>query len=247
MPIHTPNRKRHPKDSARREPMLVAAVGISGLLLVGCGQGSDAGSVSPAATTGGSAETTSTTVLPPTGSVPATGSSREPTGSVTAEAKLVTPAGEEIGIVDFAVDGSVVTVTATFDNLKPGFKGLHIHSVGKCEIDSPDPKDPSRTGDFLSAGGHLGAGSGPHPGHPGDLSSLAVRGDGSAQLVTATDAFSMDDVLDADGSAVMVHAGPDNFANVPTRYAPSGPDEMTQGTGDSGGRAACGVVRSINP
>ena len=60
--------------------------------------------------------------------------------------------------------------------------------------------------------------------------------------MTTTDAFEMDAVLDADGSAVMVHAGPDNFGNIPTRYAPAGPDADTQATGDSGGRAACGVV-----
>jgi Cu-Zn family superoxide dismutase len=42
----------------------------------------------------------------------------------------------------------------------------------------------------------------------------------------------------------MVHAGPDNFANIPERYAPAGPDEMTRSTGDSGGRIACGVVKS---
>jgi Cu-Zn family superoxide dismutase len=162
-----------------------------------------------------------------------------------AEAKLVTPGGEQIGIVDFGVEGSVVTVTATVNKMPPGFKGFHIHSIGKCEINSPDPNDQSRTGDFLSAGGHLGAGDAAHPGHRGDLSSLEVRADGSAQLVTTTDAFDMDAVLDADGSAVMVHAGPDNFANIPTRYAPGGPDAITQATGDSGGRAACGVVQAI--
>ena len=53
--------------------------------------------------------------------------------------------------------------------------------------------------------------------------------------------------LDADGSAVMVHALPDNFANIPPeRYqqvngAP-GPDEMTMATGDAGKRVACGVI-----
>ena len=75
---------------------------------------------------------------------------------------------------------------------------------------------------------------------------MQVRGDGSADLVTTTDAFDMDAVLDADGSAVIVHTGPDNFANIPSRYAPSGPDAKTQATGDAGDRAACGVVRTIN-
>ena len=237
------------KDIARPEPLMVAAAGMAGLLLVGCGSGSGgAGSESSAAvTTGGSTQTASTRVTSSKDTAPAvTGSVGAALASVTAEAKLLTPNGEQIGIVDFAVNGSVVTVTAMVNNLPPGFKGFHLHSIGKCDPNSPDPKDPSRVGDFLSAGGHLGAESAAHPGHQGDLTSLQVRGDGSAQLVTTTDAFDMDAVLDADGSAVIVHAGPDNFTNIPNRYAPDGPDAMTQATGDSGGRAACGVVQAVN-
>jgi superoxide dismutase, Cu-Zn family len=48
--------------------------------------------------------------------------------------------------------------------------------------------------------------------------------------------------MDDEGTAVMVHAGPDNFANIPERYAPNGPDADTLKTGDSGDRIACGVV-----
>jgi superoxide dismutase, Cu-Zn family len=40
----------------------------------------------------------------------------------------------------------------------------------------------------------------------------------------------------------MVHASRDNYANIPERYAPGGPDEMTLNTGDAGGRIACGPV-----
>jgi len=141
---------------------------------------------------------------------------------------------------------AVVTVTAKISNLPPGFKGFHLHSIGKCEPNSADPSDPSKTGNFLSAGGHLGANDAAHPGHQGDLTSLQVRSDGSAELVTTTDAFDMNAVLDADGSAVIVHAGPDNFGNIPSRYAPAGPDAKTQATGDAGDRAACGVVRALN-
>jgi Cu-Zn family superoxide dismutase len=165
---------------------------------------------------------------------------------VAARADLVNPAGAQIGTVEFSVNGTVVTVTAEVEGLPAGFKGFHIHSIGKCEPNSANPTDPSKVGDFLSAGGHLGADAAAHPGHEGDLSSLQVGQDGTAQLVTTTDAFDVDALLDADGSAVMVHAGPDDFGNVPTRYAPTGPDAETQATGDSGGRAACGVVQAAN-
>jgi Cu-Zn family superoxide dismutase len=44
-----------------------------------------------------------------------------------------------------------------------------------------------------------------------------------------------------------VHAGADNFANIPTRYQSTtegvlGPDSATLATGDAGARVACGVV-----
>ena len=63
------------------------------------------------------------------------------------------------------------------------------------------------------------------------------------ELTTVTDRFGVADLLaDDDGSAVMVHSGPDNYANIPERYAPEGPDADTLGTGDAGSRLACGVV-----
>jgi len=57
-----------------------------------------------------------------------------------------------------------------------------------------------------------------------------------------TDRFGIDTLRDTDGSAVMIHAGADNHGNIPTRYAPDGPDQVTRDTGDSGARIACGPV-----
>jgi hypothetical protein len=49
-------------------------------------------------------------------------------------------------------------------------------------------------------------------------------------------------LLDEDGSAIMVHADRDNFAHIPERYVPDGPDQTTLDTGDAGDRIACGAV-----
>jgi Cu-Zn family superoxide dismutase len=200
---------------------------------------------------GNNAPATGTTLSPAsetarTSGTSGSGGATGAAGDVVAKADLVNPAGVQIGTVEFSVNGTVVTVTADVDGLPAGFKGFHIHAIGKCEPNSANPTDASKVGDFLSAGGHLGVADAAHPGHQGDLSSLQVRQDGSAQLVTTTDAFDVDTLLDADGSAVIVHAGPDDFGNVPTRYAPNGPDTETQATGDSGGRAACGVVKAVS-
>ncbi|CKM56557.1 superoxide dismutase [Mycobacterium tuberculosis] len=68
-------------------------------------------------------------------------------------------------------------------------------------------------------------------------------------LVTTTDAFTMDDLLSGAKTAIIIHAGADNFANIPPeRYVQGngtpGPDETTLTTGDAGKRVACGVIGS---
>jgi superoxide dismutase, Cu-Zn family len=155
---------------------------------------------------------------------------------------LVDPQGTEVGTVTFeeAEEGTEVSVDVT--GLPPGFHGFHVHAVGVCEPDSASPSDPSMTGDFLSAGGHVGAGESDHGEHPGDLPSLYVAESGTGSMTAVTDALALTDLMDDDGSAVMVHEARDNYANIPERYGPGGPDQMTLNTGDAGARVACGPV-----
>jgi superoxide dismutase, Cu-Zn family len=157
-------------------------------------------------------------------------------------ARLVDPEGAEVGTVRFTDADGGLQVSVEVDGLPPGFHGFHVHAVGACEPDSANPANPTMTGDFLSAGGHVGAGEADHGAHAGDLPVLFVDGSGAGTLTTVTDALTRADLTDDDGSAVMVHADRDNYANVPERYAPGGPDEMTRNTGDAGGRIACGTV-----
>ena len=76
---------------------------------------------------------------------------------------------------------ATVTVQTTAPGLlAPGPHGLHIHAIGKCEVNSVAPTGGA-PGDFLSAGGHFQGGAPDvHPNHAGDLSSLQVRGNGTA-------------------------------------------------------------------
>ena len=234
--------------SRRRAQATVLTVGLA--VLAACG-GSDPGSATSGPATAGTDAVPSATGTPdPTGtSEPATGGAST-TGdqdlTEVAHAELQTPDGTEIGTVTFSTpadDAETLVVRAVVSGLEAGFKGFHVHTIGKCEPDSADPTNPSNVGNFLSAGGHLKAEGENHAGHDGDLTSLQVRSDGTAELLTSTDALPLDALLDADGSAVMVHLGPDNFGNIPTRYAPT-PDATTLNTGDSGGRAACGVLEA---
>lgn len=142
---------------------------------------------------------------------------------------------------------TVMVQTTTPGKLSPGPHGLHIQSVGKCEVNSVAPTGGA-PGDFLSAGGHFQGSGGPdHPSHSGDLSSLQVRPDGTAMLLTTTSAFTKEQLLADPGTAFIIHEGPDNFANIPgDRYQQSNgappPDATTLATGDSGKRVACGVI-----
>lgn len=180
----------------------------------------------------------------------APGGGQEGHGSGTLKADIKSADGTTVATADFAFADGFATVTVktvAAGLLNPGFHGLHLHSVGKCEPNSVAPAG-GPAGDFLSAGGHFQVAG--RTGHPasGDLSSLQVRGDGSAMLVTTTDAFTADQLLSGAGTSIMIHEKADNFANIPPdRYqqvvgAVPGPDEMTMATGDAGKRVACGVI-----
>lgn len=157
-------------------------------------------------------------------------------------ATLLAPDGTEVGTVDVSEVEGGTRVSVEVTGLPPGFHGFHLHAIGVCEPDSANPSDPSMTGDFLSAGGHIGAGDSDHGDHPGDLPALYVTESGAGSLTAVTDAVTLADLADDDGTAAMVHALRDNYANIPERYAPDGPDEMTRNTGDAGGRIACAPV-----
>jgi Cu-Zn family superoxide dismutase len=158
-------------------------------------------------------------------------------GAPTARAVLRDVNGAAIGTLELKPTGTQLVVTGTF-RLAPsmaGWHGFHIHSVGVCDA----------AGAFASAGGHLGS-SYPvaqvHGHHDGDMPSLFVMPDGTATVEFRTSGHVMDSIFDGDGAAVIVHAAPDNFANIPTRYAPGGPDAATFSTGDAGARVLCGVL-----
>ncbi|MHA3023854.1 superoxide dismutase[Cu-Zn] [Mycobacterium sp. BMJ-28] len=168
------------------------------------------------------------------------GSSQAPAAAhgqkLSAQLKLADGTAVATADFEFADGFATVTVeTTTAGKLAPGFHGLHIHSVGKCE------------GDFTSAGAHLQVPG--HTTHPasGDLSSLQVRGDGTGKLVTTTDGFTAEQLLAGTQTAIIIHEKADNFANIPAeRYqqvnGTPGPDETTMATGDAGKRVACGVI-----
>ncbi len=166
-------------------------------------------------------------------------------GGTHAHAYLRDPSGNTIGRVLLSTrDDGKIAVRVWVQGLPAGFHGFHIHTIGVC-----DPGNP--LGAFVGAGGHFNPAAANHGSHAGDLPVILVNADGTGRGVFVTDRYDIVDLFDADGSAFIVHAGADNFANIPTRYTSStpvtpgatGPDAMTLLTGDAGGRSACGVIK----
>lgn len=158
-----------------------------------------------------------------TSTSPSAGTERMATQLKSADGSVVANA-----TFDFANGYATVTVEAGPNQvLTPGFHGLQIHSVGKCEPNSASPTGDS-TGDFASAGAVYQAAN--HTGAPasGDLTALQVRSDGSAKLVTTSNLFTAADLRTSSGTALVVHQTADNLSSNPAA--------------DSGKRVACGVI-----
>jgi Cu-Zn family superoxide dismutase len=148
-----------------------------------------------------------------------------------AEAALYNAAGNQVGNARFTQqDHGNVVVEVRIQDLPPGYHGFHVHAVGEC------------TPPFTSAGGHFDVGGHTHRNHSGDFPLLLVNADGTANGKFNTDRFDLADLFDSNGSALIIHANPDNYANIPTRYA-TAPDATTLATGDAGDRIACGVIQ----
>lgn len=144
-----------------------------------------------------------------------------------ATASLLAADGASRGTVAIvqATNGLEVTVKAT--GVTPGVHAVHIHTTGICT--APD---------FASAGPHWNptarhhGSENPQGMHMGDMPNMTVGADGTGTL-TYTIAGGMltggaTPLLDADGAAAMIHAGPDDMKSDPA--------------GNAGGRIACGVL-----
>jgi Cu-Zn family superoxide dismutase len=174
-----------------------------------------------------------------------------------ATASLKDVDGNVVGVVRFDAHtgGGGVGVEAEVNNVAPAgqFHGFHLHTTGECDPNAVDPETGEKV-PFFSAGGHLELDSDIHGEHAGDFPVLPVNSGGRAEVKFETDRFEPSQLFDRDGSAVIIHAGPDNYANIPPttpdgekRYHSHpedvfGADSLSKATGDGGDRFACGVV-----
>ncbi|WP_313816464.1 superoxide dismutase family protein [Citricoccus sp.] len=248
--------------SPRNTPLrtTTALLGLGGILVLGAcapesasettpdgGASAPGGGVqSPSPGTTEGAETTDTVAADSTSSGGSGGSGAEGSGAPADYTASMQDIEGEVGTAQIREMDGAMEFTVELSGMEPGFYGLHVHEIGECNPDSAAPDDPSELGAFLSAGSHIGADESDHPDHAGDLPPILVQESGEGLLTFHTDRLTAEHLQDQDGAAMMLHSEPDNFANIPERYAPDGPDEDTTGTGDAGFRWACGVVEAAS-
>ena len=141
-----------------------------------------------------------------------------------ATATIKNLAGENVGSASLRMTPSgIMVITASVSGLTQGWHGFHIHETGEC--------DPAT--EFKSAGGHLADGKEHGPlveggPHPGDMPNQMVQETGVMVAEVFNHLLTEDMLFDADGSAIMIHSGRDDYQSQPS--------------GDAGGRVACGVI-----
>ena len=137
---------------------------------------------------------------------------------------LVNAAGQSVGSVRMWETPGGVTFRIAASGLPHGIHGLHVHTAGRC--DAPG---------FTTAGPHwnpTGAKHGfnnPAGPHMGDLPNVVVAANGVLSEAVSLAGASFASLLDADGAALILHSGPDDYVT-----DPSG--------GSAGARIACGVI-----
>ena len=133
-----------------------------------------------------------------------------------------------------------VTVEMKVQGLADGKHAVHIHETGKCEPcaaagghHDPGPFGQSRPD---TASDTTPATDINHPFHMGDLINLEVK-NGVGKLKHTTNRITLSpgrlSIMDADGSAFIVHAQPDTYCDEET--------ELKKGCA-GGAREACGVI-----
>lgn len=151
-------------------------------------------------------------------------------------ASIVGADGAQIGRATFteAPRGLIIRIELNEGGLPPGWHGLHLHARGNCS---------DNTAGFQASGAHETAGHGaqhgllnPNGPEAGDLPNIYVAQHGP----TGAEVFSpfvtlhaapigdRQPLLDADGAALLIHAGAD--------------DHRSQPIGNAGARIACAAL-----
>ena len=139
--------------------------------------------------------------------------------------QLRNAAGKEIGVVRLTAAPKGVFLRVEARDLTPGWHGVHFHEKADCS-----------KSDFTSAGGHTHGGGervhgllNPKANEMGDLPNVFADAHGIVMAEMFSSLTTLKALMDADGSAVVIHANPD--------------DHMAQPIGGAGPRVACAEIK----
>lgn len=145
--------------------------------------------------------------------------------STTASATIRDLAGARIGSATFTDTYSGILIRVTVTGIGLGAHGVHIHETGKCEAP------------FTTAGAHANPqnkrhGFQSHDGpHLGDLPNIDMPAAGTLKfefVLPGATLKAANAILDDDGAAIVIHSSRDDY--------------MSEPSGGSGGRLACGII-----
>ncbi|HRL05654.1 MULTISPECIES: superoxide dismutase family protein [Brevundimonas] len=150
----------------------------------------------------------------------------------TSQVAIINGQGADIGKATLTQGSTGLLIKVEATGLTPGWHGIHIHATGQCEAP------------FTSAGAHINHGDPKKP-HgllnaegpdDGDLPNVFADAAGAvnAEVFTSHARLSQNGpgqwLLDADGSALVIHANAD--------------DHSSQPIGGAGDRVACAVIKA---
>jgi len=136
--------------------------------------------------------------------------------------------GDSLGTVEITEEADGLGLKVALEGLPPGEHGFHIHEKGECN--QPD---------FISAGNHFNPDENKHGllhpegAHAGDLPNIIVDDNGIVDVELTAPNLTLkkadkNSILQKDGTALIITEERD--------------DGMTQPSGDSGMRIACGEI-----
>ncbi|WP_054028264.1 superoxide dismutase family protein [Bacillus sp. FJAT-28004] len=142
---------------------------------------------------------------------------------------IINSEGQNIGSAQLTQKADKVYLHIEAEKLPPGKHGIHFHNVGKC-----DPPDFKTAEAHFNPANKLHGFNNPKGYHNGDLPNIMVGADGKVKAdIVSSDVTLMKgkphSLVKDGGTAIVIHEQEDDY--------------VTDPSGNSGNRIACGVIQ----